>query len=316
MALTLTQYADYLDSRDLAWPAPPEIVPSTAEPRLSRLKDVKAITWSVYGTLLAIPGGEIWFEHPNQFVMDTALEKTVQEFKMWSSMSRTPGLPGDYLKRVYMDLLLKLKMRSSGGERHPEILAEEVWQELIKMLMQKGYPFDVGFYGSLNEFSRKVAYFYHRSIQGTACYPGVVAALRYGKNRRLVNGLIANTQCFTFVQLERGLAQQEANARLDGLIDLDLRACSHEVRSRQPSEKLFRAGLQSLSEKGISPGEVLHIGSRVSLDVAPARRLGMKTALFASDNAASDASIEELKAPTARPDIVFTDLEQLPEVVG
>jgi FMN phosphatase YigB (HAD superfamily) len=316
MALTLLQYANYLDTRDLAWPAPPQIQRPEAEPRLVRLAGVKAVTWSIYGTLLAIQGGELWFEHPDPFVMDTALSKTIQEFKMWGSMSRKPGRPADHLKQVYTDLLVKQKLLPTGGEKHPELLADNLWEAFIKRLLQKDYTFDAGFYGSLNEFSDKVAYFFHSSIQGTTGYPGAASALTRVARQGLVQGIIANAQCFTLVQLERALFRQDAGAQLDDLIHPDVRTCSCEVRARQPSDKIFRHATQALDKRGISPHEILHIGSRVSLDVMPARRWGMKTALFAGDNATMEAANEEIKGMTGRPDIMLTDLAQLAEVIG
>src|SRR5262245_21113665 len=99
MALNLQQYADYLDTRhDLPWPAPPAATPVKARPYLTRLPQVRAVLWNVYGTLLAIhPGGELLYEHPQAFILNNALDKTIQEFKMWASMSRKPGQPADYL---------------------------------------------------------------------------------------------------------------------------------------------------------------------------------------------------------------------------
>ena len=61
--------------------------------------------WNVYGTLLAIPLGELAFEHPTPFVMSNALDKTIGEFKMWASMSRKPGQPADDLLRQYKQIL-------------------------------------------------------------------------------------------------------------------------------------------------------------------------------------------------------------------
>src|SRR3712207_6689058 len=101
MPLTLAQYADYLDTRaDLPWPAAPEAERPKARPHLVKLPQIKAVTWSAYGTLLAIPFGDLVFEHPTQFIMDTALEKTIQEFKMWQSMSRKPGQPAEYMRTI------------------------------------------------------------------------------------------------------------------------------------------------------------------------------------------------------------------------
>ncbi len=316
MPLTLRQYATYLDTRDLSWPAPPEVERPKARPHLVRLPEVRAVTWSVYGTLLAISGGELYFEHPNRFVMDIALDKTIQEFKMWGSMSRKPGQPADYLRQIYGNLLAEQQTQPGGGERYPEILVERIWEALIKKLLQKDYTFDAGFYGSLNEFSRKVAYFFHASLQGTGCYPEATAALQRVREAGLEQGLIADAQCFTVIQLERGLLAQDPAAELDKLVDPELRALSFEVRGRKPSERLFRQLLQAFNQRRIAPSEVLHIGSRVTQDVVPARRFGMKTGLFAGDKASLEATAEQMKEPASRPDILLTELNQIADVVG
>src|SRR5262249_31365640 len=158
----------------------------------------------------------------------------------------------------------------------PEISSEKIWESIIKKLFQKDYKFDATFFGSLNEYARKVAYFFHASLQGTACYPGAATTLQQLKARGVYQGMIADAQCFTSVQLQRGLRQQEASAVVDDLFDADLRSLSYEQRSHKPSERLYRLLLQTLENKGISPEQALHIGSRVTQDVVPARKLGMR----------------------------------------
>jgi FMN phosphatase YigB (HAD superfamily) len=316
MALTLEQYATYLDTRGLPWPAPPEVERAKAKAHLIRLPDIRAVTWNIYGTLLAISGGELYFEHPVKFIMEVALDKTIQEFKMWGSMSRKPGQPADYLKQIYGNLLAEQSTLPAGGEKHPEISAERLWEAFIRKLLQKEYQFDAGFYGSLNEFSRKVAYFFHASLQGTACYPGSARALRHVKEAGLAQGLIADAQCFTLVQLQCCLSRQDTTAKVDDLIDADLRACSYELRARKPSERLFRHLLTALADRHITPSQVLHIGSRAALDIAPARRLGMRTALFAGDKASLQATREQMKETPTRPDVLLTELCQIADVVG
>jgi FMN phosphatase YigB (HAD superfamily) len=315
MALTLEQYATYLDTRSLPWPAPPTVERPKARPHLVPLPGVRAVTWSVYGTLLAVAGGELYFEHPQSFVMEMALDKTLQEFKMWGSMSRKPGQPSQYLGQIYANVLTEQKMTGVPGEKFPEVSSDRVWEAVIKKLLQKDYKFDAGFFGSLNEFSRKVAYFFHASLQGTACYPGAAEAVRAVHNAGLVQGLVADGQCFTAVQLQRGLSSQGEEGSLDDLLDPELRVLSYEQRSRKPAERLFRQALTVLGERGIEPEEVLHIGSRLALDVVPARKLGMKTGLFAGDKASLQATPEQLKEPASRPDVMLTELSQIAEVV-
>jgi hypothetical protein len=315
MALTLDQYATYLDSRDVPWPSPPKIQRPKARPYLFRLVNVRAVTWNVYGTVLAIAGGDLLFEHPQQLVMDIALDKTIQEFKMWGSMTRKPGQPKDYLRQVYTGLLRQHQTLPGSGEKYPEVIAERLWEAFIKKLMQKDFHFDAGFYGSLNEFSRKVAYFFHASLQGITAFRGAAKALRHVAGCGLYQGLLGQGQCFTLIQLQRCLTSQDPDVKLDELLDPELCTLSHEVRARQPSERLFRRALTSLADKGIAPDQVLHIGSRISLDVVPARRLGMKTGLFAGDKAALEATAAQLKEPQSRPDVLLTELPQIAEIV-
>lgn len=266
--------------------------------------------------MLAIPGGELWFEHPKPVIMNMVLEKTIQEFKMWGSMSRKPGQPSEYMGQIYSNVLLEQRSFPSGGEKHPEVGADKVWEAILKKLLQKDYKFDAGFYGSLNEFSRKVAFFFHASLQGTGCYPGAAEALRYVKEQGLIQGLLADGQCFTMVQLQRGLSAQDAELRLEKVLAADRITLSCEVKGRKPSERLFRAALEPLQAKGIEAAQVLHVGSRITQDIVPARRLGMRTALFAGDKASLQASAEQLKEPASRPDVLLTELTQLTEVVG
>jgi hypothetical protein len=315
MPLTLEQYATYLDTRDLPWPAPPTVEAPKARPHLKRLPQVRAVTWNVYGTLLCIAGGDLTFVHPQHFIMSVALDKTIQEFKMWQSMSRKPGQPAEYMRHIYDAVLTEQQSLPAGLEKHPEIGSDKLWEAILKKLFQKDYRFDAGFYGSLNEYSRKVAYFFHASLQGTAAYPGAADALRHVHDCGLVQGLLADAQCFTTVQLQRGLAAQQDGVQLDELVDPELRSLSYEVRARKPSERLLRHSLTALAGRGITPDQVLHVGSRLQQDIIPARRVGMKTALFAGDRGSLVATPEQLKETLSRPDVLLTELTQIADVV-
>src|SRR5262249_2520634 len=142
------------------------------------------------------------------------------------------------------------------------------------------------------------------------------AALRHVRDCGLAQGLLADAQCFTAVQLRRGLAAEDPAADLDELLDPGLRTLSYEQRGRKPSERLFRQALAALAERGLTADRVLHGGSRVQQAPTPPRRFGMKTALFAGDRASLQATPEQLKDPPGRPDVLLTELGQIAEVVG
>jgi FMN phosphatase YigB (HAD superfamily) len=218
--------------------------------------------------------------------------------------------------QMYKKVLDDLRMAASPGEKHPEVLSERLWEGIIKKLQQKDYKFDAGFYGPLSEYCRKIAYFFHASLQGTACYEGAAQALAQVRDAGLKQGIIADAQCFSLVQLQRGLAQQDAGASVDQLFDRSLRSLSCEVGGRKPSERLFKHFLQQLAPLGWSAASVLHVGSRLGQDLAPAKKLGMRTALFAGDKESLQATPEQLKDPATRPDALLTELSQIMELVG
>lgn len=316
MALSIQQYATFLDTRDLPWPAAPEPDPPKARPHLASLSGIRAVLWNVYGTLLSISEGELKYEVDNSFLMEVALEKTIHEFKMWNSMSRKPGQPSAYMREIQQKVINDMRLAPSPNEKYPEIVAERVWESIIKKLFQKEYTFDAGFYGSLNEFSKKVAYFYHASLQGTACYPEAAKCLEDVKENGLVQGLLADGQCFTPIQLQRSLQSQNPGIVLDELIPPAYRFLSAEQKARKPSENLFRSALRALEKLSIQPREVLHLGSNLARDIFPAKKLGMKTGLFAGDRNSLSATPEQLKDPQYRPDVLLTELSQVVQVIG
>lgn len=316
MPLTLEQYIDRLDERtDLPWPVAPPIDPPKAKPSLHRLP-VKAVFWTVYGTLVAIPQGELRFEHPQDFVTDAALDKLIKEFKMWNSMSRKPGAPAAYMKELYRKALLPLQMAGGGSERYPEVQVERAWEDIVKKLFQKEYSFDTLLYGSINEYARKIAYFYHASIQGVGAYPGAADALKMVAKQGIAQGLLTDGQCFTVGQLRRCLKRQDPSFDLDAVIPPTLRIISAERKAKKPSDTLFKAACQLAAARGINASEVLHVGSNLQRDIAPAKKHGFRTALFAGDRNSLVAAPEQLKDPALRPDVLLTELPQVLEVIG
>jgi FMN phosphatase YigB (HAD superfamily) len=58
------------------------------------------------------------------------------------------------------------------------------------------------------------------------------------------------------------------------------------------------------------------VGSNLARDIAPAKKAGFRTALFAGDKHSLGATPEQLKDPVYRPDVMLTELTQVMEVFG
>jgi FMN phosphatase YigB (HAD superfamily) len=316
MAKSLQEYADWLDERQLLWPAAPAPVLPKATPYLKPLTDIRAVTWGVYGTLLTISDGRLLHLHPDPLCMEVALDKTIHEFNMWHSMSRKPGAPWEYMYQQYKGLVEANQLAASPrtGEA-PEVDAAHLWQVLIGRLGKKEFSWDEAFYGDLEEFSQKVAWYFHAALQGAGAAPNALAALRHVRESGLRQGLVGDGQCFTLVQLARALPAQ---GEFPGLSKLFTKGCvslSFQFGVRQPAATLFEACLAQLARRGISPGQVLHVAPRLKEELAPARKLGMRTALYAGDSASVAATSTEINDPALRPDRILTDLRQIRQIV-
>lgn len=311
MPLTLEQYADeYLPGRGLPWPAAPQPEPAKARPHLVRMP-VRAVLWTAYGTLLAVPHGELRYEHDRDFVTEAALDKTIKEFNMWNSMSRKPGAPAEHMREMFNKALTGLKMAGSGGEKYPEILSERIWDDIVKKLQQKEYKFDASTYGSVGDYVKKIAYFYHASIQGCGAYPTAADTLRLLAERSVANGLLADGQCFTPAQIHKAVREQDPGFDVAVAFPGSLRVLSADRKARKPSDTLFRAAVEAMAARGLAPSQVLHVGSNIPRDIIPARKHGFRTALFAGDKSSLVATPDQLKDPNARPDALITELSQV-----
>src|SRR5262249_35658464 len=155
------------------------------------------------------------------------------------------------------------------------------------------------------------AYFFHASLQGSAAQPDAAMALTLVADAGLKQGLLADGQAFTTVQISRGLKAQDENFNVDKVISMTLRSLSCDARARKPSDTLFRHAAAALAAQGIRPEEALHVGNKLARDIVPARRMGFRTALYAGDKSSLDVSAEALKDPNQRPDVLITELSQV-----
>lgn len=317
MARTLQQYADWLDSRDLLWPKPPAPRPVKAKPTLKPLRGIRAVTWSVYGTLLRITDGRLLFDPPQQLRIQIALEKTIEEFNMWNSMYRTPGAPWEGMYRQYRKLLDDREMAGTAARgEFPEIRSAEVWQAIITRLQEKEYTWDEGEYGDTVEYAEKIAWYFHSMLQGVEPAAEALQTLTAIADAGLTQTLLADGQSFTMLHLLRALQAQGTLPPPGNLFATGCLTLSASEGVRKPSPSLYTNCLERLSREGIAPEEVLHVGTRLSDDLAVARRCGMRTVLVASDKLSLAARPAELKDRDLRPDRLITQLSQLRDILG
>ncbi|REJ82079.1 MAG: HAD family hydrolase [Planctomycetota bacterium] len=317
MAKSIAEYITWLDERqDLIWPKPPAPRPLKATPYLKPLPGVRAVAYEVYGTLLRIDGGRLQHIHPQQLRMQIALEKTIEEFRMWYSMSRKPGQPWEYLLQQYTTLIEedRLKPTKRKGDAR-EVSSPHIWRRWIDRLVKNEYQYEESFYGDPDDLALKVAYFFHASLQGTAAAEHARDVLAQVSSAGLLQGVICDGQPFTPAQLLRDLQRESPMTSLSEVLSPGCTTVSAEMGVCKPSPSLFATGLAAFTKRGVDPGEILYVSHRIDDDIAAIRSFGVRTALLATDAECCRVTADELRDPDRKPDRLLTDLRQISQIL-
>ena len=317
MPKSLLEYADWLSDRKLLWPAAPPKVSVSATPSTKPLNDIRAVTWSVYGTLLRISDGELLFAHPQTIRMEVAIEKTIHEFNMWNSMTRRAGKPSDAFLPKYRSALEDECLMSGNRKGDlPEVDSSHVWKRMLQLLSKKEYQYDESFYGDLQSLSEKVAYFFHSCLQGVEASTHAWSTLNVLRSTGIHQAILDNGQCFTLVQLTRALRTQGTMSDVAELLPEHLNTLSYEWGIRKPSVSLYAQSILRFNQLGIEPSQILHVGTRMQHDLSIAKSCGFRTVLYTGEKASLQATLDELKNPATRPDRLITDLTQLRDILS
>lgn len=313
MAESLLQYITDLHRRsDLMWPSPPDPEPLKTTPFAKPISDIKVVTWNVYGTLLQIDQGQLIQDHEQVLRMQIALEKTIKEFNMWYSMTRKPGQPWEDMLRQYRDIKTDLGIAAVKKGEVPEIDSSRIWLKILQRLSQNEYSYDLGKYGDLEQLAEKVAYFFHASLQGVAATPHACETMQRMMLGGIKQGLLADGQVFTVPQLIHAFSEEQPVA-IHEVLSLDFATLSYQVHVKKPSGTLFEAALQCCKNAGIEPEQVLHVSHNLQHDVAVAKKLGFKTALYAADKKLCNFTGQEVR--DVKPDRLISDLRQVRDIV-
>ena len=129
-------------------------------------------------------------------------------------------------------------------------------------------------------------------------------------------GLLADAQCFTLVQLQRGLARTVRGPRGRRIRPRICGRC--RARSAAASRRSGCSGTccQAASRRASRRRRCCTSARASRRTSRRPSKLGMQTALFAGDKESLQATAEQLKDPATRPDVLLTELGQVTEVIA
>ena len=236
---------------------------------------------------------------------------------MWNSMYRKPGPPWQSMIQQYRDYAERLSMVPTKLKGDfTDVSLVDLWSAVIDRLFDKDYKYDQSTLGTQAGLAEKVAFFFHCNLQGTEVRPGTVRALTTIADSGCRQGLLADGQSFTLVQVMRALNLQEPLPPMTNLFTPAFNLFSYQMAIRKPSRSFYQQAIAQLAGQGIEPHEAIHVSCRLETDLVPAKAVGMKTALLACEKKGLEAPQELLKDPETRPDRLLTDISQITSIVG
>ena len=193
------------------------------------------------------------------------------------------------------------------GNHHPEVDIQEIWNLTLKSLANDGALEHV----DLNaEQIRQLAVEFECRTNPVWPMPHAAWCLKILREAGIKLGLLSNAQFFTKELFPALLGATVAELGFAP----ELQFYSYEHGAAKPGIRLHVAARTALATMHIRPAETLCIGNDMLNDVVPAAKLGFRTALFAGDQ----RSLRWVDCPQwadVAPDIVLTDLDQLPPCI-
>ncbi len=276
-----------------------EPVPTHVAPRLRPLEGIRAVLFDVYGTLFVSGSGDIGAadaaDRARAFV--DALAAVGLEF-------HDDGSAG--VERLHQCILSEHERLRREGVPFPEVDVVEIWQQALNSLKTEGT-----ISGSLEETDwPRLAVEYEMRTNPVWPMPDCAETLQRLQEAGFLLGLVSNAQFFTPLLFPALLGKSRAELGFDDR----LQWFSYQHRRAKPGTELYELARETLQRQfGVAAEQTLYVGNDKRNDVAPAARVGFRTALFAGDRRSLRLREDDPTVADVEPDLVVTTLLQLVE---
>lgn len=278
-------------------------LPSDTAERLRYLPDIRCVAFDFYGTMFLSGTGGLGVEGEPEDHAERA-RRALRSADIKPGTSRDyPGETGRRaIERFEERLSAFEESRRERGIRHPEPDIGELWHRVLRDLSGEGLlENSIG-----GEKARLFALEFELQVNEVWPAPGlekVIGELRGSRDL----GIISNSQFYTPLTFRAltGRSPEEMG------FDPSLLIWSYKVGLKKPSLDFYRHFTRRLEKRDYEPRQVLYVGNDIRRDVAPARKLGMKTALYAGDRRSVRHDRGEPQREPFKADLILTALPQL-----
>lgn len=276
---------------------PLEPIATGYPPFLDKLPGIRALLFDIYGTLFISGSGEVGTARTS--AREDAFAEALATIGLAPTGSIHPALQFSF------DLI---EQRHAAGREqgieYPEIDILEIWDLVLQRLLQDGAiphtpynPADL----------KRLAVEYEARTNPVWPMPDLADCLDGIAEVHLPMGIVSNAQFYTRELFPAFLGRP---ANKCGFVP-DLQVYSYEQGHAKPGEAIYCVAAEQLVERGIAPSETLYVGNDMLNDIAPAHRVGFRTALFAGDSRSLRLRVGDPRVGEIRPDLVVTRLPDL-----
>jgi putative hydrolase of the HAD superfamily len=269
---------------------------TTVDPKLERLSGIKAVVFDIYGTLVISGCGDVG--SADAVGRGSFVRQTLEEIGLLGKLASVPD--AESLQRNIQQLN---QDRVNPRCPKPEVDIVEVWRQVLAEVGWVGCPEEI-------ELVVRLATRYEALVNPTWPMPGASELLQQLKKSGCSMGIVSNAQIFTPCLINNLLGDRGLE---EGGFSLDLCVFSNRYRQAKPGPRLFEVILRGLLNRGILPNEALYVGNDMLNDIWAASAAGLRTAWFAGDQRSCRPRLEDSRCQSLSPDVVLTNLMQLPE---
>ena len=282
----------------------PMTVESTGlESDIRPLKGIRAVLFDVYGTLLISGSGDVGTAaaSPSDAAMHVAL--TV------AGCEPEPAAGPRGAELMLQNIAAAHARKKAAGIEFPEIAICEIWEMILARLLKERL---IGLRPAA-ALLEPLAVEYECRVNPVWPMPGFPEVLRELDARIEAMGIVSNAQFYTPLAMEAlsGFPVDQLGFRTD------LSVYSFRAGRAKPSPQLFQQVLVPLERNyGIAASEALYVGNDMLNDIQTAARAGCRTALFAGDARSLRLRNQKPADLYPRPDLIITNLLQLPRALA
>ena len=264
-------------------------IPTGLKPVGQLQEPAKSLVFDIYGTLFISGSGDIGTAQRQSKTLQS-LDRLLADFDIGQAAEKIH-------RRFFKTIQERHDTLRKNGTDFPEVEIDRIWMDVL------------GFHD--RQTARDFAIRFELMTNPVYPMPHAADVLSACRRKGLPMGIISNAQFYT-----RYLFQWFLNAGPDDVgFDPDLIFFSYRFGRAKPSEVLFRRAAEKLGHMGLPAPDVLYVGNDMRNDVAPAQKVGFKTALFAGDARSLRLHPDDPQCRNLSADLIITDLIQLLDVI-